>query len=215
MATHGNDTGTEPFPTMDTADGQGTAPSSPRSPTSDVPPSRRSTSSRNRPAASSSISGRLRRVSRSFEQSELPEGFLAATGTIASSIFTRQAAPRPAVPTIGSASAQQPAAADGAAKTAAVPSVPEEPVLDTAGSEDVNGIQSSSSASQPPAAAPFSNGYHFPPRHSFGQSTKLGARAFWNYSLTPVGFCVTIYGLNVVAWGGMLFLLLCNACKMA
>jgi len=26
-------------------------------------------------------------------------------------------------------------------------------------------------------------------------------------------FVVTIYGLNVVAWGGMLFLLLCNACK--
>lgn len=26
-----------------------------------------------------------------------------------------------------------------------------------------------------------------------------------------MGFCITIYGLNVVAWGGMLFLLLCYA----
>jgi hypothetical protein len=29
-----------------------------------------------------------------------------------------------------------------------------------------------------------------------------------------VGFVSTIYGLNIVAWGGMLFLLMCNACKM-
>ncbi|KAF7596982.1 hypothetical protein BBP40_011348 [Aspergillus hancockii] len=28
---------------------------------------------------------------------------------------------------------------------------------------------------------------------------------------TPKGFLITIYGLNVVAWGGMLFLLMCNA----
>jgi hypothetical protein len=37
--------------------------------------------------------------------------------------------------------------------------------------------------------------------------------AFWKYFTTPVGFLVTIYGLNIVAWGGMLFLLLCNACR--
>jgi hypothetical protein len=29
--------------------------------------------------------------------------------------------------------------------------------------------------------------------------------------MTPLGFAIFIYGLNVVAWGGMLFLLLCNA----
>ncbi|TKA65561.1 hypothetical protein B0A49_06864 [Cryomyces minteri] len=29
--------------------------------------------------------------------------------------------------------------------------------------------------------------------------------------ITPLGFCIFIYGLNVVAWGGMLFLLLCGA----
>jgi hypothetical protein len=60
-------------------------------------------------------------------------------------------------------------------------------------------------------AGPFENGYHFPPSHSLGQSLQLGARAFWKYCLTPLGFFVVLYGLLVVAWGGMLFLLLCNA----
>ncbi|KAH7131358.1 hypothetical protein B0J13DRAFT_102711 [Dactylonectria estremocensis] len=64
---------------------------------------------------------------------------------------------------------------------------------------------------EPAAAAPFLNGYHFPPSHTFAQSTLRGLRASWRYFLTPLGFCVIIYGLNVVAWGGMLFLLLCNA----
>lgn len=43
------------------------------------------------------------------------------------------------------------------------------------------------------------------------RSTLIGLRAFWKWFLTPFGFLVTIYALNVVAWGGMLFLLLCNA----
>ncbi len=57
----------------------------------------------------------------------------------------------------------------------------------------------------------YDNGYHFPPRYSKGESFRHGALAFWNYLRTPVGFLVVLYGLNVVAWGGMLFLLLCNA----
>lgn len=36
-------------------------------------------------------------------------------------------------------------------------------------------------------------------------------RAFLRWVCTPLGACITIYGLNVVAWGGMLFLLMCNA----
>ncbi|KAL2831583.1 hypothetical protein BJY01DRAFT_240086 [Aspergillus pseudoustus] len=36
-------------------------------------------------------------------------------------------------------------------------------------------------------------------------------RAFTRWALTPLGFLITIYGLNIIAWGGMLFLLLCNA----
>lgn len=58
---------------------------------------------------------------------------------------------------------------------------------------------------------PFDNGYQFPPKHSWTVSTAIFFKAFWKFFLTPVGFLVTIYGLNVVAWGGMLFLLLCNA----
>lgn len=64
---------------------------------------------------------------------------------------------------------------------------------------------------EPAAALPLPNGYHFPPKYSIGQSTRERLLAFWKYFKTPIGFCVTIYGLNVVAWGGMIFLLLCNA----
>lgn len=58
---------------------------------------------------------------------------------------------------------------------------------------------------------PFDNGYHFPPSYPKRETLKHGTVAFLRYSITPVGFCVVLYGLNVVAWGGMLFLLLCNA----
>jgi hypothetical protein len=58
---------------------------------------------------------------------------------------------------------------------------------------------------------PFDNGYHFPPAYSALENTKFGVLSLWHYFLTPLGFFVVIYGLNVVAWGGMLFLLLCNA----
>lgn len=60
-------------------------------------------------------------------------------------------------------------------------------------------------------AVPYPNGYQFPPKHTKWQATKIAAKGFWNYFITPVGFIVTIYSLNVVAWGGMLFLILCHA----
>ncbi|CAI7626303.1 unnamed protein product [Penicillium bialowiezense] len=34
---------------------------------------------------------------------------------------------------------------------------------------------------------------------------------FFRWMCTPLGLCISIYGLNIVAWGGMLFLLMCNA----
>jgi hypothetical protein len=49
------------------------------------------------------------------------------------------------------------------------------------------------------------------PKIAWTRSTIIGLRAFWKWFLTPFGFLVTIYALNVVAWGGMLFFLLCNA----
>ncbi|KAK8917641.1 hypothetical protein VCV18_010104 [Metarhizium anisopliae] len=166
---------------------------------------------KNRPAASSSLSGRLRRVSQSFEQSELPEGFFAATGGIASSILSRQAGPRPVSSSISSAKVQPAVRGENALQP-----TPVHPVSEEGRAESKNDGSSAIQAEakykgEPPSAAPFPNGYHFPPKHSFGESTRLGLLAFWNYFLTPVGFAVTIYGLNVVAWGGMLFLLLCNA----
>ncbi|OQE14083.1 hypothetical protein PENSTE_c039G05970 [Penicillium steckii] len=36
-------------------------------------------------------------------------------------------------------------------------------------------------------------------------------QSFLRWVITPLGACITIYGLNVIAWGGMLFLLMCNA----
>ena len=70
---------------------------------------------------------------------------------------------------------------------------------------------SSSSASKEPgpnADGVYPNGYKFPPKHTWGESTMIGLKAFWKFTITPLGFLIVLYGLNVVAWGGMLFLLL-------
>jgi len=58
---------------------------------------------------------------------------------------------------------------------------------------------------------PFDNGYEFPPKHKWTESTAIFLKAAWGFFITPIGFLVVVYGLNIVAWGGMLFLLLCNA----
>jgi len=57
----------------------------------------------------------------------------------------------------------------------------------------------------------YPNGYSFPPKHTWGEATIIGLKAFGRFTITPMGFFIVLYGLNVVAWGGMLFLLLCNA----
>jgi len=58
---------------------------------------------------------------------------------------------------------------------------------------------------------PFDNGYHFPPKFKWQESTRFGLVAFWNFFLTLKGFLIVIYSLNVVAWGAMIFFLLLNA----
>jgi len=150
---------------------------------------------------STPVTGRLRGLSDSFEQSRLPEGFSAATGNIASTIFARQ--PAKVLPT--------PAASE--AKVSDSSTIQEESCKATPSRADAerNLTTVAKFSEEPAAAAPYRNGYHFPPPHSAWQSTKLGLVAFWKYFTTPLGFVVTIYGLNIVAWGGMLFLLLCNA----
>ncbi|KAF2640642.1 hypothetical protein P280DRAFT_426761 [Massarina eburnea CBS 473.64] len=57
----------------------------------------------------------------------------------------------------------------------------------------------------------YTNGYVPPPKIPWKESTVIGLKGFWKWFRTPAGFLITLYGLNVVAWGGMLFLLLCNA----
>ncbi|KAF2834471.1 hypothetical protein M501DRAFT_1009612 [Patellaria atrata CBS 101060] len=57
----------------------------------------------------------------------------------------------------------------------------------------------------------YSNGYVPPPKLPWATSTAIGLRAFWHWFLTIPGFLITLYGLNIVAWGGMLFLLLVGA----
>ncbi|MCJ1485312.1 hypothetical protein MMC06_005486 [Schaereria dolodes] len=72
---------------------------------------------------------------------------------------------------------------------------------------------SSSSESGPKKQSPdadgvYPNGYKFPAKHTWGQATIIGLKAFWKFTCTPLGAVIVFYGLNVVAWGGMLFLLL-------
>jgi len=57
----------------------------------------------------------------------------------------------------------------------------------------------------------YSSGYIPPPVIPWTTSTAIALKGFWKWLCTPFGFLFTLYGLNVVAWGGMLFLLLCNA----
>lgn len=59
-------------------------------------------------------------------------------------------------------------------------------------------------------SVPYANGYQFPPNHSKWEATLIALKGFGRYVITPVGFVITIYSLNVVGWGGMLFLILCR-----
>ena len=59
----------------------------------------------------------------------------------------------------------------------------------------------------------YPTGYKFPPKHTWGEATLIGLKGFWRFTITPLGFLIVIYGLNVVAWGGMLFLLLIGGGK--
>jgi len=48
-------------------------------------------------------------------------------------------------------------------------------------------------------------------KEKWGPAIVHGLKAFWKFFTTPTGFLITIYGLNVVAWGAMLFFLLLKA----
>lgn len=57
----------------------------------------------------------------------------------------------------------------------------------------------------------YPNGYRFPSKHTWQQAMAIGLKAFVSFTLTPFGFLVTVYCLNIVAWGAMIFFLLLNA----
>ncbi|KAE8450777.1 hypothetical protein EG329_005690 [Mollisiaceae sp. DMI_Dod_QoI] len=48
-------------------------------------------------------------------------------------------------------------------------------------------------------------------KHSWGETIGNGCKAAWKFVSSPTGFLMAIYGLNIVAWGAMLFFLLLGA----
>lgn len=198
-----------------------------------------------RPSVASRISYKVRSLSKDFDESNPPVGFMAASSEFASSAIAGAESPRrnsytnsaqslPRRRTTMSDQSVDPAPRESAEFTAAADH--QKDVKTAATKHDDNGAAlvekdpstatsneattaASSSEQGPkehddkPAALtePFDNGYHFPPSYPKREAFKHGTMAFLRYSITPVGFCVVLYGLNVVAWGGMLFLLLCNA----
>lgn len=208
-----------------------------------------------RPSVASRISYKVRSLSKEFDESNPPVGFMAASSEFASSAIAGAESPRrnsytnsaqslprrrttmsdQNVDPVPRESAEFNTAAghqqdvktsttklDGKASAPGAAGVTSEPVEkdpSTATSNEATTIAATGSEHGPqdhdgkPAALtePFDNGYHFPPSYPKREAFKHGTMAFLRYSITPVGFCVVLYGLNVVAWGGMLFLLLCNA----
>lgn len=81
-----------------------------------------------------------------------------------------------------------------------------EPVDDSSLGNDVE-----KTSTGPDETGTYPNGYRFPKKHTWSQATAIGLKAFWKFFLTPFGFLVTIYGLNVVAWGAMIFFVLLEA----
>ncbi|KAI1494768.1 hypothetical protein F5X96DRAFT_463994 [Biscogniauxia mediterranea] len=77
--------------------------------------------------------------------------------------------------------------------------------------ESVGAALTSGAASLAVRMQMFSTGYHFPPKYPLKEQTEMVLVSFWNFYNTGFGFFLTMYSLNVIAWGGMLFLLLCNA----
>jgi len=140
-----------------------------------------------------------------FKESNPPEGVTDATADIASSVGAGQH-------TAARSGAGQEGSGGGVGGVTEKPTTPEE--LKAATSTDeatLDAVASTPDVGDVDLYGPFDNGYHFPPKYSAKDSVRHGAVAFWKYFTTPLGFLVVIYSLNVVAWGGMLFLLLCGA----
>ncbi|KAK1751919.1 hypothetical protein QBC47DRAFT_425417 [Echria macrotheca] len=153
----------------------------------------------------------VRRLSRDYSDSRPPESFASVTSDIFSTIAAER--PRPTRPQSARMGSEK--SAGGVVATQVHPTNNgKKRSSNTARSPVASSDEATIAAPAEPrndATAPFDNGYHFPPKYSTWESTKMGLASFWKFFITPMGFFWTIYGLNVVAWGGMLFLLLCNA----
>lgn len=177
-----------------------------------------------RPSIASRISLKARNMSQSFEESNPPSGFMAATAQFASSAIVGDVMRRQSGNS-ANALGQQPSNTQRDTLSDQLNEMDEETKTQTAtATKEADAAVASSSTEVTGAAAtkglshdtnddtePYNNGYHFPPSYPKGEAFKHGLMSFLRYSITPIGFCVVLYGLNVVAWGGMLFLLLCNA----
>ncbi len=157
------------------------------------------------------------------EESAPPPGFFAATAGIASSLAAGAdekipSSERVAHGTAGQESSGSPVERHVSAESS---SEPDAASKDAAGPLDKAAKEAAASSDETASLEvatddaglyrPFDNGYHFPPKYSSGESFRHAMVGFWNYFTTTLGFLVVLYGLNVVAWGGMIFLLLCNA----
>ncbi|KAI0122140.1 hypothetical protein F4814DRAFT_407718 [Daldinia grandis] len=85
------------------------------------------------------------------------------------------------------------------------------PIMSTQAQEGIGSALTSNVAAVSVQMQEYANGYHFPPKYPIKEQIRMGLVSFWEFYNTGFGFFLTIYSLNVVAWGGMLFLLLCNA----
>ncbi|ROW12797.1 hypothetical protein VMCG_00258 [Cytospora schulzeri] len=185
------------------------------------------------------LSDKVRDLSKTFEESNPPPGFMAASSGIASSaVVAGDTSRRNSVNSLGHTPTRRTTMPDQSPES--VPRESAEFHLDNEGelasgrqleARPVGTTAASGSMGESSRAAsdeatiestqknreddvtvePFDNGYHFPPSYPKGEAFKHGVIAFLQYCMTPLGFGVLLYGLNVVAWGGMLFLLLCNA----
>lgn len=165
---------------------------------------------RRRIARTSSASTRTRKSSVST-----PAGAVPVIAEERHEYFPRQnpiTKPEPVLEEVPTAGTDGPTDHIGQAqKSTDVAAINEKDHSTTSSNADSNGPQAVKIQSGPDETGTYPNGYRFPKKHTWMQSTTIGLKAFWKFFLTPLGFILTIYGLNVVAWGAMIFFVLLKA----
>ncbi|KAL2188593.1 hypothetical protein L209DRAFT_751589 [Thermothelomyces heterothallicus CBS 203.75] len=163
----------------------------------------------------SNASSTTRRLSQELVDSNAPEGLTAATSDVPSSVFSTYASPDgkasspPGTTPGGGVSSAGHGEKHGESLGIQEPRASDREPSPVTSSEEATLTRPAPRENE--LTEPFENGYHFPPRYSWRERLQQGLGDFWAFFTTPMGCFWTIYGLNVVAWGGMIFLLLCNA----